>query len=764
MIVKNIYYFLIIGICAICSCSGIKRLPPGEKLYTGASVQMVPKLKLKNKNQLRAAAKSAIRTEPNSSFLGVRLKLWMYQKGDTSKKGLKKFLRKQGEPPVLLSKIKPNETVRYIDTKLFNAGIFNSRTEYKVIEKKRTAKIIYICHVHPPYSISEISYSITNEKIMQIITTNRKKSLIKSGDDYNLETLKKERERVDGILKNNGYYFFNPDYLVFHADTSSRDRTVKLQLTFKEDVPEKALKVYKINSILIDPQYSLMERNADSLHKKLIISDSIIFTDNDTKVKPRVILKSVLIRPGAIYSRKQHNNTLNRLMTMGTYKFVRIHFSEKDSISDYLNTSVFLTPLPKRTLRYEINLISKSNDFLGPQLNINYQNRNTFKGAELLNVNFGGSFETQITGKYKNLYSYSLNSKAELIFPRFLLPFNINNTSSFFVPKTKLSLSYNYLKRVRYFDLRSLQFVYSFKWKETATKEHELAPINVNQTTIANQTPEFNELLQFNPFIKKSYEQQFIAGLMYSYVYNEQILERKKHQLYFNTTFETSGNSFSLYNKLRGRKPNEQNPFEIGNVIYSEFSKVSFDIRSYLNFKKSKLAERLFVGLGKAYGNSSTLPYIKQFFSGGPNSIRAFAINSVGPSTYSVAGNQAFLFLQQGGDMKLEGNIEYRFDVFKSLKGAIFSDAGNTWLFEVNPSINGNAFSIDNFYKEIAVGAGIGLRIDVSFFVLRFDLATPLRKPWLPENNRWVFNSFNFSNADWRSENLVLNVAIGYPF
>jgi len=172
---------------------------------------------------------------------------------------------------------------------------------------------------------------------------------------------------------------------------------------------------------------------------------------------------------------------------------------------------------------------------------------------------------------------------------------------------------------------------------------------------------------------------------------------------------------------------------------------------------------RVFAGVGKPYGNSTTLPYIKQYFSGGPNSIRAFHINSVGPGTYQQnADNKGFL--QLGGEVKLEMNAEYRFNIFKFFKGALFTDAGNVWLLKSNPANTGSPFSFSSFYDEIAVGAGIGLRIDVSFFILRFDLATPLRKPWLEKNQRWVINQINFGNAAWRSENLVLNIAIGYPF
>ena len=198
--------------------------------------------------------------------------------------------------------------------------------------------------------------------------------------------------------------------------------------------------------------------------------------------------------------------------------------------------------------------------------------------------------------------------------------------------------------------------------------------------------------------------------------------------------------------------------------VYSQYARLSIDGRGYYNFRdKNKLAMRVYAGIAKPYGNSSVLPYTRQFFSGGPNSIRAFSINSVGPGTYNQQ-NDSIGFLQLGGDVKLELNSEYRFGIYRFFKGAIFADAGNVWLLKSNPSTLGDPFSFSRFVNEIAVGAGVGLRIDVSFFILRFDLATPLRKPWLEQNNKWVINEINPGSSTWRKENLILNVAIGYPF
>lgn len=312
--------------------------------------------------------------------------------------------------------------------------------------------------------------------------------------------------------------------------------------------------------------------------------------------------------------------------------------------------------------------------------------------------------------------------------------------------------------------MRTFKFALGYKWKEDIRKEHELNPIEVSYSTIRNKSTEFTKLLESNPFLKKSYEEQFIAGGSYSFTYNEQMFQGKKVHTFIQVKSEIAGNALSLATLIGGSPVSSENPSTVAGSVYSQFAKLSVESRVFYNLiSKNKLAMRVFAGVGKPYGNSSVLPYTKQFFSGGPNSIRAFQINSVGPGNYFQDTDKQG-FLQMGGDIKLEMNAEYRFTIYNFFKGALFVDAGNVWLLKSNPANAGIPFSFKGFADQIAVGAGLGIRVDVSFFILRFDLALPLRKPWVEENNRWVTNHIDFGNSIWRKDNLVLNVAIGYPF
>jgi outer membrane protein insertion porin family len=756
-----------IFILLLAACTGTRHLPNGEKLYIGAEIKLESAEKI-NKRFVKSVVAASVRPLPNKAYLGMRPKLWKYNiAGENPKSKFNKWLQRTGEPPVLLSSVKPTATSAIIDAKLFNIGIFKSFTESKIVEKKYTAKVIYTSHIHKPYLIKDIVYAISIDSISRLILTEKDKSLIKPGEEYNLDMLKNERIRIDAILKNNGYFYFNPDYLLFKADTSNINRDVTFKLTLKDSIPKNALTVFRINNVYINQNYSLNERRVDTTRDTLVYED-IVFLGKEARmrIRPNVLSKSIYLRKNEIFSRQNHIITLNRLMSMGNFKLVQINFSENSTAGPgLLDVNIMMTPMPKHTFRAEIDMVTKSNNYTGPRMNLSILNRNAFGGAELLKMNLAGSFEAQLSGAEKNFYSYSYFPQLELTFPRFVLPFKIKQTNSIYVPSTHLLLSYNYLKRVNYFDMNTFNFVYGFKWKENIRKEHELNPIDVSFTKVTNQSTAFAALLKANPFLEKSYQEQFIAGGNYSFTYNEQMMTEKKMQYYFHLMSEIAGTSFYIAKSIFGEKVSANNPSKVIGSIFSQFSKLSIDGRAYLNFKdKNKLAMRVFAGFAKPFGNSAILPYSKQFFSGGPNSLRAFQINSVGPGTYDQK-HDTLGILQLGGDIKLETNIEYRFTIYNYFKGAIFVDAGNVWLQKSNPSGLGSPFLFSKFMNQMAVSTGFGLRVDVSFFILRFDLAFPLRKvPEREDNFRWVANRIDFTSSAWRKDNLVLNVAIGYPF
>jgi outer membrane protein insertion porin family len=778
ILLKEKYFFsaLALVFVLLTSCSNTKYLPEGEDLYVGSTIRVESRDPVKDKNKIKTELSKLARPKPNERILWLRPKLWFYNiAGPNPKKGLKKWIKKKwGEAPVLLSDEHPKENADLMMDRLNSLGYFDSSVNYKISNSKRKATIEYTATVSRPYMISQITFPEMQNDLNTRIKTTEEKSLLKVGEQYNLDRMKAERVRIDYELKNSGYYFFTPDYLLFKADSNSTNKTISLLLVVKPDAPAKAKVSYLLNNIYILPSYSLIK---DSMRRGKIDTieyEGYHYINTDSAFHPSAIVRSIFLKKGDAYSRKSHNLTITRLMGMGVFKFASIIF--RDTIVNnqgLLDVWINLTQLQKKSLQVQVQTVTKSNNYTGPALTLSYKNRNLSKGAELFIFNIDGSFETQLTGVKKGLNSFEVGANTQLFVPKFITPFKVRNESSQFVPKTKFDLGMRILQRVEYFNMNSANFAYGYTWKETAQKEYQIDPISINFAKLLKTTNAFEKLLQENTFLRKSFEQQFTLGSKSSFTYNSIIGSEKRNQYYFNATLDLSGNAVYLFQSLlRKRTPEaseeitKNSPYTLFGYEYSQYSRISTDTRYYLTMDKdNKIATRLIAGVGVPYGNSSTMPYIKQFFSGGSNSIRAFLPRTVGPGTYKTPDSVSTrVFLDQAGDMKIEGNIEYRFTIISVLKGAIFLDAGNVWLIRPNADLPGGEFKPSTFKKELAIGTGLGLRVDVSFFVLRLDLGIPLRKPYLPENERWVGDDIQFGSSSWRKNNLVLNIAIGYPF
>ena len=468
-------------------------------------------------------------------------------------------------------------------------------------------------------------------------------------------------------------------------------------------------------------------------------------------------------------------------MGLGVFKYVNIRYSEVNKDSLLLNADIHLTPLKKKSIRTEIQGVSKSNNFVGPGLSITFSNRNFFHGAELFQLRLNTSYEVQVGGQTEGepLNSVEVGLESSITVPRLIAPIRINYESQRYIPKTIFRVGVNFQNRVGYYRLNSFTMGAGYHWLETAAKSHELYPLDISYVKTDKKSEEFEDELEKNPYLANSFQDQFIVGTRYSYTLSTQLREDplqrfeerkfKTHNFYFNGNVDIAGN---IINLLQGvfNKSSEGSP-ELFNQPFSPYFKGDIDVRHYWQFDASnKLATRLILGAGYAYVDTTTLPYVKQFSIGGSNSIRAFPARSIGPGTYSVRDDPNYdettQFIDQRGDVKLEANMEYRFDITKKIfKGAVFVDAGNIWLLKQDSLDEHSTVKFDpkTFLNELAVGAGLGLRFDFSFFVLRLDTAFPLRKPY-EEEDPWVIDDINFGSKTWRKENLIFNIAIGYPF
>lgn len=741
-------------------CSNTAYLPEGEMLYLGSNLTIESEGDVPNEGGVEDDLELTMKPEPNDKLFGLfRFKLWLYNMG----------LETLGEPPVLFSAVSPDITAAAMRNILINWGFFDGEVSYAVDKAEKTAEVDYMVRVKPPHTIRYVTVAGDSSMLMQRIHYSMTESELAPGEPYSLAQLKAERDRIDGVLKDEGYFYFGPDYLIFEVDSTVGNRQVDLTLKLKDQVPPEAKKVYVMNDVTVFAGYSL-DRDSAMVNADTTRIDSYNYIDADKRFDPRVILGSVYLKPGEIYARRNHNLTLSRLMNLGVFKFVNVRFKDvtpPGAQTGSLNCTVYLTPVLMKTIRLELQAVSKSNNLAGPVFESSFRNRNFLSGAEIFILKLNGSFEIPVSGKQSGLNSYEVGASTELQVPKFITPFPVH-TASGFVPKTRFMIGVDLLSRIQYFNLTSLNFTFGYQWKESLTKSHELNPLSMTISHLSRTTEKFDKLISNNPILRRSFEEQFILGPNYAFTYNDQLIAEKKNHVYFNGTIDLSGNLLYLMGKMFGKgTPTEESPFRVFGVPFSQYSRFAVDLRHYLNSadNTTTLASRIVGGIGVPYGNSTSLPYFKQFFIGGTNSIRAFDARQLGPGSYKTPDSLAEnAFVDQSGDIKFEMNMEYRFPIVSILKGALFVDAGNIWLLHDDPQKPGGTFHLSSFLDQLAVGSGFGLRLDISFVVLRFDLAWPLRKPYLAESNRWVIDQIRFWNPDWRKDNLVLNIAIGYPY
>lgn len=751
----------------VCSCSNTRYLPAGESLYTGAKISVKTTGKTdKTAKTIKSDLATLTRPLPNKSILGLRVKLWIYNiaghpKKEKSLQGKLKY--KVGEPPVLLSDVSLDRNTKILEANVQNQGFFQAGVKADTVVKKRRATAVYNIETSYQYHIKNVSFDKDSSLLPATIATSADASFLKPGKGYDLNVIQAERTRIDAYLKEKGFYYFNPDFLYVTVDSSIGNHEVNLYVNTKPIIPVQAKKAYKINNIFIFSNFRLGAGSADTTHNTAILYNGYYIEDRNHLYKPKMFEQMMLFSPGDTYKLSRHDLTLNRLITLGLFKFVKNRFEIAPNLdTPKLNTYYYLTPLQKKTLKFELNGSTKSNNLTGSNASISWRNRNTFKGGEVLSVTATGGFEVQLGGQLKGFNTYSAGLETKLAIPRFVVPFLDLNTRGGFVPKTNILLAYDLLNKEKLYTLNSFRAAYGYTWKRIPSKEHDFNPISINYVQPVNITDIYRAAIDTNPTLQYAINKEFILGSTYSFTYNPQNGSAQPRGVYFNGNLDLSGNIVGV---ITGADIKNGKSVTIFNAEFAQYVRADIDFRYYVKTgKKGVWANRLIVGVGYPYGNSSALPFIKQFFAGGSNSIRAFQSRSLGPGTYQATKDSITKFLpDQSGDIKLEMNTELRAKLFSVINGAVFVDAGNIWLYNKDPLRPGAAFTKD-FLNQLAVGTGVGLRADVTFLVLRLDLAFPLRKPYLPNGQRWVINQIDFGNGSWRSNNLVLNIAIGYPF
>lgn len=738
------------------SCSVRRHIPTNEALYKSAGIELKSEDENQGLDEVREELEDLLRPDPNSLALGVRLGLLVHYKAQRKKPGfLNKYLNKKiGEEPVYLSDVDTSRTIDLIYNRLENNGFFQTRVSASTEQKNRLASVNYHVTLGKPYLLEKYQLDSGNLPIHREIEAALTKSEIKPGSRFSLEHLKQERERIDQHLKARGYYNFNADFLIFEADTNQyQDRRFDLFVRLKKDVPRKSLYPYVLNEINVYPDYS-QERDVED--GNTVRLDSINFIQNPEYFRPDRMAPYILFKKGQTYDPTRSRLTSNRLSSIGSYKFVNIRYESinpEDTLPEayQLNANIYLSPLNKRSIRAELRAVTKSNGFAGPTLALVHSNRNLFRGGETLNITGSFGYELQLGGgNNSGLSSTQIGLKSDLIFPRLLLPFKVTDTFLYAVPKTKLSLGFDFFDRSNLYSLNALTTTFGYSWRKNQFVFHEVNPISVNYVNTSNITADFQAILDQNPFLESSFQQQLITSVTYTFVYNQLSDPLRRNPVFLTANIDVAGNALNLISS----DTNDNGKKTLFSIEYAQYAKADINFVYHYRLNSSQqLVGRFFGGLGLPYGNSDALPFARQYFSGGPSSVRAFRTRSLGPGSYAPAAGDEGSFFDRSGDIRLEANLEYRFPIYSYLKGALFADAGNVWLTNENTALPGARFSSD-FISELGVGLGFGMRLDIQNFVIRFDLAAPLSQPYLPQGQRM--------NLDLGS--MILNFAIGYPF
>lgn len=771
---------LLTGIVFFGACNTTRYVPEGKYLLNKVSV------KVDDDRIKKQELKTHIRQKENLRILGAfKFHLWLYNL--SSKKNENGWFKQIGEAPVIFDESQSGRSKTQLQRYMKNKGYYNVVVQDTVFYKPQQRKVNLLFNIKAgqPYLIRNYMYAFKDESIKGIILKDSINQLLKQGDVFDLDILNAERQRVATHLKNCGYYQFTEDFITFSADTNfynhKVDLTVKIedaQLRNEENeiIPHQK---YKIRNFLINPTFKTLDLSGtqtDQPLDTLKMNDYIITYSGKLKYKPGLFSNVNRMRDSSFYSLQNAERTYRAISRLRQFKVINIGFQEtnaflQDSLP-LLDCKMQLSPFPTKSISVDIEGTNSSGN-LGVAGNLNFQHRNVFRGAEILDFQIRGARERQQAFLNDNSLVFNtkeLGFESSLTFPKFLSFIRWKGMFRFQTPETKLTAGYNYQERKDYTrTITNLKFGYN--WKTSAYHFHTLNVIDLNYVKLPKLEDDFIDLIK-NLYIKSSFTNHLISATSYSWLYNTQNINKREDYKYIKINLESAGNLLSQYASLVNKNKtieddtvtNRQSAYhEILNIRFAQYLKGDFEYRyGHIIDRLNSLVGRAYIGVGVPYGNFDVLPFEKKYFTGGANGVRAWQVRSLGPGTYKPPVDSLGMnrnIPNQLSDIKLEANLEYRFKLFWITEGAFFLDAGNIWAINNKDNREGAVFKVNEFYKQIAVGTGLGLRFDFTYFLFRLDLGLKLRDPSLEPGKRFIPGNYPI-----RGEHFNLSFAIGYPF
>lgn len=748
------------------SCSLRRYVPEGKYLVKKNVIIVENDSTGINKSKLS----DYITQKPYKEGLDSDLPFWIYYKtGQHPDSKFWKWLNKSvGKEPKYYEKADANYSAKQIAMYLGNIGYPNSKVKSSVATKRHKATVTYTVTPSQPYRINKIDYQIDDSATEQFVMRFEKDFPVRTGDIYNAYTMNDQRELITEHLKNTGYFFFNRDNIHYDVDSSFKNHT--MNVTMKIAHNELASRRYFINGISIYPNFSLgkaLDSPSDTISLTPEIGRRRLKNKLDflyygkPNIRPQTIAQSINIYKGSPYRQQNVSLTYNGLNNYQIFSNTSIEFDTIPNDSLYLlDCKITMQQNDTRSFTVQAEGTNSDGD-LGIKGSLSFTNRNIFHGAEVFQLSLKAGLEAQ-TIKLEETDGSVFNTKeigvsGSLLFPRFISPIPFRNFARDYQPTTSLTLGLN--TQIRYYYSRYIATAsISYDWKNSKRYLHTLTPIYLNTVKISNINPDFFQMLleDHNQRRKDQYTSHLLLGAKYSFVINTQNLNTQNSFIYFRTDLETSGNLISLFNNTKLIKMNEGS-YELFGIRYAQYARCCFDFRQHVNLQKDHwFVFREFLGLGIPYGNSRDLPFERSFYGGGTSSLRGWNFRGVGPGGYVPTD----VDIERIGDLQLEANFEYRFPIYNIFHGAFFIDAGNVWTYNVNEDLPNSEFWFKDFYKQIAIDAGIGIRLDLNFLVVRLDLARALRNPYQNANGHyWRFDYDETYENSWR-----LVAGIGYPF
>ena len=774
------------------SCNVTSLLPSNEYLLQKVKVEEDKDIPRRERIKSDEVTRY-IRQTPNKRFLGSDFYVWIYLMAKPEKDNWWNNLKRRiGEVPILFNMRDTERSVLNLKTYLESRGYYSSQVSFAVDTTycKRRAKVTYSFKQGKPYHIDTISYEFRDRFLEPILLPDTVNTLLHKGDIFDISVLDKERERIALYLKDRGYYSFTVNNIEYVADTLGGDNKVGVKMIVKQNLLGYNARgnaiydnnmVYRLRNINVVPSYNAVmaksrENYFDGLDTMEYRGLNIVFRGKQPRVREKVLRGAIPLYPNYLYNYSRVNSTYQNLMSMGYFKSARISFSEvPDSLAPrgaityiggektltqinytregYLDCDILCTPALRQSIKAELEG-STTSSFYGLKAVLGYQNRNIFRGAELFELTGTAGYEYMKAPNSKKRHAMEFGLAASLSFPRFLMA-NYAMKQSVLAPKTRFEISYNYQDRPYYRrGLSSLMWEYS--WRNRKSSSFVIRPVTVNWVDVSKMDEKYFNSLQ-NQYLKYSFQSQLILALSGSYVYNKVYKNAPNNRTTVRVNAEAAGNLLDGLVHLFSKQKTEAGYREILGIRYSQYVRGDISASHKIMLGKvTALAGRLYAGVGYAYGNSEAIPFDRMFYAGGSNSMRGWAPRTLGPGSSAAPTN--VIYPTQLGDMKLEANIEFRFPIWGIFHGATFFDAGNVWYVEHKgvEYPEGSVFRFNEFYKQIALNTGIGLRLDVKFAILRLDWGIRLHDPNKPVGERWIHN--------FKWKNTSLNFGVGYPF